>query len=73
MLYVGHRTWRKFMGLFRTPESNCLSACQILNEMNHIEESLLTLYTAFPSTVLPIAKYISDRDRVSRIFGGCRS
>lgn len=55
------------MGLFRTPESNCLSACQILNEMNHIEESLLTLYTAFP------AKYISDRDRVSRIFGGCRS
>lgn len=52
MLYWGHRTWRKFMGLFRTPESNCLSACQILNEMNHIEESLFTLHTAFPSTVL---------------------
>lgn len=34
------------MGLFRTPESNCLSACKILNEMNHIEESLLTPYTA---------------------------
>lgn len=52
MLYWGHRTWLKFMGLFRTPESNCISACQILNEMNHIEESLLTPYTVFPSTVL---------------------
>lgn len=60
------------MGLFRTPESNCLSACQILNEMNHTEESLLTPYTVIPF-YSSIAKYISDRDRVSRIFGGCRS